>query len=310
MAPASPAHLPDGVVAALVEALPDARVSEASPLGKGYGTVAFRVPATAGDYVVRVCKPQSWWAAEDLEREVRLLPLIERAGFAIETPREARLLRGSDGSTLGALHRLVPGTPLVREPVQGHAAHDRLARDIAAFLSTLHAIPVAEAAAYGAREYDLWPDEYAPLVEQVLPLLGHASRAWLEDLVDEFVQHGASSCAPRVLIHGDVSGDNLLLDEGGALCGVIDFADAVIADPALDFAGVLNDRSWRFLERVWRHYALPFDPDVERRTRFYIAIAPIYRVLHGEVAEGPAERRAGLRQFAARAAAVRRMREP
>lgn len=307
---ASPVQMPDDAVAALVEALPGARLPEATPLGEGYGTIAFRVPAAAGDYVVRVCKPQSWWAAADLEHEVRLLPLIERAGFAIEVPREARLLHGAGGGTLGAVHRFVPGTPLVREPVRGHAAHDRLARDIAAFLSTLHAIPVAEAAAYGAREYDLWPDEYAPLVEQALPQLGPASRTWLEELVEAFVRAGASSRAPRVLIHGDISGYNLLRDEAGALCGVIDFADARIADPALDFAGVLNDWSWAFLERVWRHYALPLDADVARRTRFYIAVSPIYRVLYGEVAEGRAERLAGLRQFAARAAAARRRREP
>ena len=78
---------------------------------------------------------------------------------------------------------------------------------------------------------------------------------------------------------------------------------------ARHFAGVLNDLRWRDLERVWAAYreaSGSLDADVERRTRFYIAVVPLFRVLYGEAAEGPAERLTGLRQFAARAAAATR----
>jgi aminoglycoside phosphotransferase (APT) family kinase protein len=109
-----------------------------------------------------------------------------------------------------------------------------------------------------------------------------------------------------VLIHADISGDHLLLDETGALSGVIDFADAVVGDPALDFAGVLNDLGWRDLERVWTHYGGEVDERAIERTRFYIAVAPIYQVVYGEAGAGPEERRRGIRRLTARAAAASR----
>ena len=87
---------------------------------------------------------------------------------------------------------------------------------------------------------------------------------------------------------------------------MIDFADALIADPALDFAGVLNHLGWRDLERVWAAYPRTIDADVERRVRFYIEVAPIFRIAYGEAAHGPQERAAGVREIAARASAATR----
>jgi aminoglycoside phosphotransferase (APT) family kinase protein len=112
-----------------------------------------------------------------------------------------------------------------------------------------------------------------------------------------------------VLIHGDISGPHLLLDDASNLAGVIDFGDAMIADPALDFAGVLNDFSWAFLERVLAAYEAAggaIDAAARKRARFYIDVAPIFQVVYGDRVRGGAERRDGVRRIAARAAAARR----
>jgi aminoglycoside 2''-phosphotransferase len=178
--------------------------------------------------------------------------------------------------------RCMPGETIAAQPVRGRSARSRLARDLGRFLSTLHGVPVEEARRAGVRDQDLWTDEYAPLVERALPLLPPATRAWLERRCDDFVRGGGSRDAPRVLVHGDIWGQNLLVDESGALSGVIDFGDARIGDPALDFAGVLNDFPWPFLERVWSHYRGAVDADAARRTRFYSDVAPLYRVVYGE----------------------------
>ena len=296
--------LPAPVIEAVRALDASARPDRASWLGEGYGAAAYRVPSPFGDWAVRLPKPRSPWALGDLEREVRLLELIERAPLAVIVPRDATLLRDAAGGSIGTAHRLVPGEPLAQHPVHGRVERERLAGDIARFLSTLHAIPVREATRHGARERDLWRDEYAPLIEEVLPQLRPRSREWLRGVADEFVAAGASSNAPRVLVHGDLSGHHLLMDEEGALTGVIDFADALIVDPAIDFAGILNDFPWPFLERVWRRYAGVLDEGVRQRVRFYIAVAPIYRVVHGALGRGPEERIAGMRQIAARAAAA------
>lgn len=291
------------VRARLAEALPGARVQAVRPLGQGWGAAAFRVPAEDGDWVLRLPRPRSTWAMPDLEREVRLLPLIAARPFDVAVPRDARLLLDKDGTPIGALHRLVAGTPLAEARAPRGSARAALCEAIGRFLSVLHATPVREAKQHGARAVDLWTHNYLPMITQALEVLPPASRAWLQRQVADFEARGASRAAPRVLIHADVSGDHLLIDEAGRLCGVIDFADALMADPALDFAGVLNHLGWRDLERVLSHYTGVVDDGAMERTRFYIRIAPIFQVTFGLDAVGPEERRAGIRRLAALAGA-------
>ena len=237
----------------------------------------------------------------DLEREVRLLAFLEQRPFEVLVPREARLLHDADGRTVGALHRMVPGTPLSqREAPRGRARAD-LCAQVGRFLSVLHASPAAEAKRHGARELDLWTDQYVGRIEEAMRVAPPATRAWLERSADEFERRGGTRHVRSALIHADISGDHLVLDGSGRLTGVIDFADACIADPALDFAGVLNHLGWRDLERVWRHYEGDVDEGAEYRTRFYIEVAPIYQVVDGFVAIGESERRKGIRRLAARA---------
>ena len=77
------------------------------------------------------------------------------------------------------------------------------------------------------------------------------------------------------------------------------------SDPALDFAGILNHLGPRDLERVWEHYdGGEVDEWARFRTAFYIRVAPIFQVVDGFEAIGPAERRRGIRRLAARAGLV------
>ncbi|MEX2372571.1 MAG: aminoglycoside phosphotransferase family protein [Dehalococcoidia bacterium] len=290
----------------LSEALPQARVRAARFAGEGWGATAYRVPAPDGDWILRLPKPQSWWAMPDLEREVRLLPLIERQPFEVVVPREPGLLRDAEGGPIGALHRMVPGTPLAQAGAPRWAARARLCEQIGRFLSVLHATPAAAAKRHGAREVDLWSEHYVPTVNAAIQQLTARTRAWLEQRAADFEAAGGTKSAPRALIHADISGDHLLVGGDGRLSGVIDFADAFIADPALDFAGVLNHLGWRDLERVWAAYSGEVDQGAIDRTRFYIEIAPIHQVTAGAAGVGPEERRRGIRRLAARAGAARR----
>jgi aminoglycoside phosphotransferase (APT) family kinase protein len=162
------------------------------------------------------------------------------------------------------------------------------------------------AASLEVSQHDLWSGRYVPLIEFAREHIGPRSRAWLDALVSDFLAAGGMDRAPRVLTHGDIAGVHLLLEgdgSSGALAGVIDFGDAALTDPALDFAGVLNDWSPAFLERVLAHYPLEVDPDARRRAAFYIAVVPIYSVHYGITRDDPAELAAGRRRLAARARA-------
>jgi len=282
------------------------RVRDAvSHLGSGYANDAYLVRAAGGDLVLRVPRPGSPWAVPDLVREVRLLGVLARHDLGTTIPSEARVLR--DGRVvLGTLHRFVPGTPLREVRGRGRT----LARQVGGFLSRLHAVPVETALRAGVRGDDLWDERYAPLIEEAMPALGPRSRAWLRGVAADFLAAGGSAAAPRVLVHGDISGWHLLADNAGGLAGVIDFGDARVGDPAIDLAGLLNDASPAFLAAVLAHYAGPRGDTLGQRIAFYIATAPLFRVVYGEAAEGPAERLAGIRQLAARAAASTRRGAP
>ena len=179
-----------------------------------------------------------------------------------------------------------------------------------AFLSKLHAIPPAVVRDIGIEDADLWLDRYAPMFEACRDLLGPRSREWLDVTADRFVAEGGMDGAARVLIHGDLSPEHIRLDANGALAGVIDFGDAMIADPALDFAGLLNAYGTRFMEATLDAYDGMVDPQLRRRARFYVDVVPIFFVRFGHRFNDGQDRIDGLRQFAARAAVATRHDNP
>ena len=76
----------------------------------------------------------------------------------------------------------------------------------------------------------------------------------------------------------------------GRLVGVIDWGDACVGDPALDYAWLLNE---------------PFpgwdvDADLRRRARFHYRLEPWVWVHYGLVTHQPGHVRAGLAEISSR----------
>ena len=279
-------------------------------LGAGYVYEGWRVPSPRGDWAVRLLKrTDGTWGAdriEDAEREVRFFALTRERDFGTTVPRDSTLLHDSRGNLLGVAHRYVPGTPLARFGAPRGAARETLARDLARFLSRLHAVPLTLAKQAGIESASLGTSTYTPLTKQSLPYLGESTARWLQGRTEAFLAAGGTTKAPRRVIHADISGAHLLLDDERRLSGVIDFGDILVADPALDFAGLLNHLTWRDLERMWAHYEGTLDADVERRVRYYIEVQAVFQVVYGADGVGPSERANGIRRLAARAAAATR----
>ncbi len=289
---------------ALAGVLPGVDLDRAEPIGEGWGAAAFRIPAAGhdmrGDWVLRIPRDGVPWAADDLARETQTLPLLTERPFEVGVPQEAHLVRSSEGVILGAIHRLVPGSPTGTYSLRGTARREHLA-GLGRFLATLHTTPASLARQYGVETRDMWREVSRPRIEATIEVAGEATRRWLREQIEAFEMLDLAS-VPSVLIHGDISPENLLTDSRGHLCGVIDFAEARLSDPALDFAGILHRFKWRDLEVVLANYDAPVDATLLERTRIYIAISPVYSVTDGYVALGTGERIAGLRRLAARAA--------
>jgi aminoglycoside phosphotransferase (APT) family kinase protein len=96
-------------------------------------------------------------------------------------------------------------------------------------------------------------------------------------------RRGAPAGFTPTLLHADLGPEHLLV-RNGHLAGVIDWGDARIGDPALDYAWLINGP---FAE--W-----DIDPDVRRRARFYYRLAPSYEAHYGLFTRQSAHVDAGL----------------
>jgi aminoglycoside 2''-phosphotransferase len=222
------------------------------------------------DLVIRV--PHYRLHETDLETEARVLAMLEARDIP-STPRDVRLLLGRDGAPLAFAYRYVRGRPSHFVHLRG-ASRERYAHDLGRFLGALHALPLSAARAAGLSGSNHWRRVYEPLFEEYASYLPPALNLELEQLVSQFAPLVIR--APRALVHGDISGMHTLVRPDGELAGVIDFGDAAIADPAIDFAGVLNHHSRALLRRALTYYGRAVDPEALQRAEFFIALVPLF----------------------------------
>lgn len=88
----------------------------------------------------------------------------------------------------------------------------------------------------------------------------------------------------------------MLLDPSTAdVVGVIDWTDAAVGDPALDFAGLIHWQGLAFAREVADLYEGPRDADLLERARWHAICAGIHTLDLGRTAAKPRWVRAGLR---------------
>ena len=240
-------------------------------IDEGWDSVAFDI---GDEWIIRV--PRRPEVRADLRKEAALLPLL--AGkLPVPVPEVAAL---EDNPTAFLIvHRKIRGTPLsasVDDPA--------LARDVGGFLAALHDIAgVAEA---GLPEITMrdWVDEQAAFVERcetVLQLLDPAERRRAEAMFEGYL-----STSPEfrlALLHGDV-GPTHILRQADAVAGVIDWSDARVGDPALDFGWLLPCPTEAFRDVLLDAYAAKggrVDSTLQKRSLYFHQLGPWHEVLFG-----------------------------
>ena len=150
-------------------------------------------------------------------------------------------------------------------------ARTTLAREVAQALTTLHTTPTEGGEGRGDRARIRWTLD--PQVD-----VGEDAIAWARriagDAVDAFLSdplaHGAPAAPrPGVLCHADLKGEHLFVSEDGTrLTAIVDWADAAIADPAADLAGLAIWLGPAFVREVLRSYDGPADEGTYHRAVF------------------------------------------
>jgi aminoglycoside phosphotransferase (APT) family kinase protein len=209
--------------------------------------------------------PRHRLAVEEIAWEVDLLPVLGPL-LPVEVPRFEYVSR----EPWLVSYRLIRGEPLVAEDPDG----------VRAFVDALHAVGVD---AVPARRPD-WLETYREQADEfrrlVVPLLDPDEHARGEALLAEV--ETLTGFRPA-LTHSDVAPNHLLVREG-TLVGVIDWGDARIGDPAIDYAWLLNGpfSNW------------DVDDELRRRARFYYRLAPWFDVHYGVFTDRPQWVRSGL----------------
>lgn len=153
------------------------------------------------------------------------------------------------------------------------------------FLGELHSFPVEAAAAVGvlrddsSRNLDRLQEEAAGAfarLREALPA-GASGPCW-----KLLSRKEASSPARVCLAHTDLTAEHILVSpDGREIAGILDWADAAIGDPAVDFAGLYAWRGEEFLRGAVRHYAAPVDEGMLRRARLIGLTVACLNLLYG-----------------------------
>lgn len=258
MLPWTPDHPTTAALAAeVIGAQFPALIDPSAPLtllGSGWDNDVWTLDLPAGQAAFRF--PRRRIAVELLETEARVLPWLAPQ-LPLPIPLPEWIGAPSPRWPLPFYgYRLLPGQTADRARLSA-ADRQRVARALIGFLAALHRIPAAAARAAGVpldtSRSDLEQRVARTLARQdLLPArLAPALRAAaLDALTGALARAAPADPAGWACCHGDLYARHLLWQARGAdpdsapgLCGVIDWGDLCLADPAIDL-GIL----WGFCD--------------------------------------------------------------
>ncbi len=269
-------------IALVRAAFPALRVERSAPLGEGWDSVALLI----NDQVVFRCAKRPDVAARLAHEAELLLLLADRVPLPV--PRFTH--RWADPAWPGARivgYRLIAGEPLTRARPEHHAAQ---AAQLGAFVSALHAIPIEAARRHGATGADAagrresYRRFFATVRAHMLALFTAEEQAAIVAFWSRYLEDDACFAFTSTLVHRDLNTEHVLYDPTtGDLTGVIDWGDAGIDDPAVDFAALRRELGEEFAQHMLAAYARPADASFSRRMDFYAGMEPFHEIHFGQM---------------------------
>lgn len=262
----------DEIRAVIARNLRDYEVRRAVRLGEGLDNVVYEIN---GELVVRRSKEADpVLRSELLRREAGVLVAVaDLVSLAVPDV----VFADPDAGVLA--YRKLQGAPLLETPVY-HP--ERLAAALGRFVGELHAAPLTRMEALVPRDVEpmaAWLEEAEDSYRQVSEVLPGPARTLVEDFLG---RTPPGEPTDMVFCHNDLGSEHVLVDQArGAVTGVIDWADAAIADPAYDLALIYRDLGPEVFELTLAHYDGTIDERGRERAAFYARCALLEDVAYG-----------------------------
>lgn len=158
----------------------------------------------------------------------------------------------------------------------------KVARELGAFLARLHMYPAGLARNAGVPEVqDLvayWRGKALGQLQALdgLPVNPDLLRRYLESEIP------APFEGPASLVHSDLWALHILIDsQSGRVSGIIDWADAIVGDPAIDFACLCTWYGESWLESVLANYSGDLDAGIIPRSQYLATCLAIHCITLG-----------------------------
>jgi aminoglycoside 2''-phosphotransferase len=280
----------DDYRAAIGEQFPSVRISMLDLLSEGWESVVCLVH---GHLIFLF--PKREMAEHYLRTEIRLLPELA-AHLPLPNPRFDYVADPPGQHVPFAFvgYELLPGTSSWAWPKEVRQA-DWWKPPVGAFLTALHRFPVSRARELGVRPISqsasrsgqaaapaTWretlSDFYELTRQQAFPLLSDELQGKLARRFEGFLAEEQHFAFEPMLLHADLQQDHILLKvPEQQVCGIIDFGDVGIGDPAMD---------------VWPsllpYYGGQVDETFQTRHAFYRQLfPPLNALIFGQVYDKP-----------------------
>lgn len=196
-------------------------------------------------------------------------------------------------------YRALPGRPMAEMPAS-NLCLEQIGRALGAFVRALHDAPVELAERCAAVSYtpEGWVERHWQLAQDTLPIveraLGEEPARRLQAFWAEYRNDPRSRQFTPVIVHADLNPDHVLIDPAtGEVTGVIDFGDACIGDPAIDFAGFPEEIVASMLATYGRD-----GPGLLHRSQVLARAIPLHAIHFGALVRDETILSAGLAELA------------
>jgi aminoglycoside phosphotransferase (APT) family kinase protein len=260
------------VRAALAAHIPSCQPVVITKFGSGIDNVVFLVN---GELILRASNENdAKRRADEVRREAELLHMVAEIS-PLQVPRP--IFVDADHGVLA--YRKLAGVPLNHFELLNPAS---LGPVLGEFLSNLHLAPTADIATLVPCEDEpltAWREEADENYRQVADRVPSEARPLVQDFLD---RPPPAAVGTLVFCHNDLGAEHLLFDpEMETLTGVIDWTDAAITDPAVDFGRLYRDFGPAALKAIVANYRAPWTAGTYERTVFFARCALLEDLAYG-----------------------------